>query len=104
MTAPALAPATTVADCGDVDAIAGCGLQLLAQVRRHRRVVAERLVEVPGVGPVVARGHLAERGPELATDTLCLGHERAPDAALPGARIHDEREDPDDPVVVLEPG
>ena len=42
-------------------------------------------------------------GPELATDALRLGHQRPADAPFAGTGIDDEREDPDDPVVVLEP-
>ena len=38
--------------------------ELLAQVGRHRRVVADRLVQVAGLGTMVAGGHLDERGAE----------------------------------------
>ena len=44
---------------------AGSPSELLAQVGRHRRVVAERLVQVARLGTVVAGGHLDERRAEL---------------------------------------
>src|SRR4051794_2133253 len=76
--------------------------ELLAEIRRHGRVVAERLVQVASVGPVVAGGHLTERGSELAADALGLGHQRATDAALTRSRVDHEGEDPNDPIVVFE--
>src|SRR5689334_5060682 len=78
------------------------GSELLAQVCGHRRVVAQRLVQVASVRPVVACSHLAERRAELATDPLCLGHQRSPDPPLAGSGVDHQGEDPDDPVVVLE--
>ena len=65
-------------------------------------VVAHRLVQPPGIGPMVARGHLDECGTELRCDPLRLGHEAAADAAFPRTRIDHEGQDPQDPVVVLE--
>ena len=67
------------------------------------RVVAERLVQVARLGPMVAGRDLDERGAELGADPLGLGHEGPTDAALAGAGVDHEREDPHDPVVVLEP-
>ena len=78
--------------------------ELLAQVGGHRRVVAERLVQVARVGPVVAGRQLDERRAHArrpirsASPMSC-----APDAALARAGVHDEGEDPDDRVAVLEP-
>ena len=74
----------------------------LPQVGRDRRVVAERLVEVAGIGPVMAGGHLDEGGAELSPDPLGLLHEQVADAALPLAGVDDEGHDPDDPVGLLE--
>ena len=41
-------------------------------------------------------------GPALRAEALRLGDELAPDAPLPGARVHDEGQDADHDVVVLE--
>src|SRR4051812_44844564 len=62
----------------------------LAQVARDRAVVAERLVEVPGLRAVVARRHLDERGADLGRRPLGLRHQQSADAALTDARIHDQ--------------
>ena len=74
----------------------------LPQVGRDRRVVAQRLVQVPGIGTVVARGDLGERRAELAPDPLGLVHQQVADAPLADAGVDDEGHDPDDPVGVLE--
>ena len=42
--------------------------------------------------------------PSLAADALDVGEQRLGDAALAGAGIDDERDDPDEPVLGLEPG
>ena len=51
----------------------------------------------------MARRDLDEGRPELGADALGLGHQGPADAALAGTRIDHEGEDPQDPVVVLEP-
>ena len=76
---------------------ASAGSELLAQVRGDRRVVAERLVQVAGVRPVVAGGDLDEGGAELGARSA----RPRPSAARPTPRsrapgVHDEGQDPDD--------
>src|SRR5206468_1257912 len=56
--------------------------ELLAQVGCHRRVVAERLVQMSGLGTMMPGGHLDERGAQRDPDALGLGHQGPTDAAL----------------------
>ena len=55
-----------------------------------------------GLGTMMPGGHLDERGAQRDPDALGLGHQGPTDAALARPGIDDERQDPDDPVVVLE--
>src|SRR3954447_3763476 len=52
---------------------------------------------------MVTGGHLDERRANFGPDPFGLGHQPMPDAPLARARIDDQGDDPDDPIVVLEP-
>src|SRR4051812_30246530 len=67
----------------------------LAEVGGHRAVVAHRLVELSGLGPMMPGGQLHERRTDLRGEPLGLGHQQPADATLAHTRVDDEREDAD---------
>ena len=84
-------------------AAGGAPLRAACGGRPRARVVAQGLEQLARVRTVVAGGDLEERDALSRADPLDLRDQRLGDAALAGARVHDQGDDPDEPLVGLEP-